>query len=69
MTMVSWEKLTKNMANAVRTAYKSDDAIDLIDLPEMITGLYTKKPTGNIYFSNIEPTATDGNDNDIWVVI
>lgn len=68
MTMISWEKLTKDMADATRKAYNSNDSITLADLPDMISALNTEKPS-KIYFSSTAPTVNDGNDNDIWVVI
>ena len=70
MATISWKDLTYDIADATREAYGITDKIALTDLPDMISALYAcDKPIGKIHFSSTVPTAADGNDNDIWVVI
>jgi hypothetical protein len=67
MGKISWKQLTYDIADATREAYGTTDKIALIDLPDMISALYVCN--GKIHFSSTAPTAADGNDNDVWVVI
>lgn len=63
----SYPHLLQDFADAYRAVSETTNKIQLSDLPGLIGGLTAYG--GKIYFSDAEPTASDGNNFDIWIKI